>query len=107
MTSLKNKLCIDFASNPDWGALFVTAKAGDKLTLEVDFTIDEVDQSELTASIDAARVPELDRENAPDTESPDEDATEPPGADAPDISVNPKAPVFIAMGRDQGGSGKY
>ena len=101
MTSLKNKLCIDFASNPAWGALFTTSKTGDKVTMKVTFSIDEVDASKLVASLDEVKIPELDTRAATPPPGEDGDEGSGPPAEPPDTSVDPKAPVFIAMGRSK------
>ena len=94
MINLKNKLCIDFASNPEWGSLFVASKPGDKVTMTVEFTIDEVTASELTASLDEVSMPQLDGGAQPPEGSDD--------VEPPDTSINPKAPVFMTMNRDKG-----
>lgn len=78
----KNKLIIDYSSNPELSAVLSAKKPGEKVSLEIEVTVDRNDANELVASLDSVTA---------EVEGEDEETLEV----APEISAD--SPVMVVI----------
>lgn len=87
MEDNKNKLTLDFGSSPSLASALAGKQPGDKVTIKVEFSIDEITDSDVRGSIEEVEVHE--------SESDDE------------VEVEASSPVMLVMSKKDKSEDSY